>query len=650
MFNSSRLVVNKVVSWFASCSFGKSPVPSLGTMPPSPLALAALALAARALLACFPYSGAGRPPMFGDVECQRHWMEVTLNLPLHEWYAQTPRNDLLYWGLDYPPLTAYLSWAFGALARVLQPDMVALGTSRGIETLGAIAFMRGTALLLDAVLWLPVALAFGCLWQARADDAVRVSSVEREGGARGAVRVGGTDLAASGAAARGLPRELALLLLQPAIMLVDHGHFQWNCAVWGLCAGALLALARRQWLLAAGTFALALHVKQMVLYYAPAMFVVLLVVCMRGGVAAVQGGSVGLRSSPALWDGAAAVALVGATVLAIALGLWAPFCVWSTPLPGATDGGCIAGLSAVLHRIFPLGRGLFEDKVSNLWCALEPVLRLRARVITDDALGGGLRGRVAAASAVLTLVLMLPALVGLARRLARAPQLLVVAAAAQGRVLRVQTKASRAPLVASDVEVIMPLAVATGNPAAWAHDELAALALACSSLAFFLASYQVHEKSILLPLLPLALLARRLPLMSAWFSLTATWSMWPLLVRDGLFLPSMALLALHAALGWPRSAHAIAVGDGAFLSAALRGAVSPATAATIGQAVALSSVGGMLLLSLAAALVPPPPALPDLWPLLSAAYGALLLLAALVGLSAGMCAPSPSEGKAVKGE
>ena len=624
-------------------------------MAPSPLALAALALAARALLACCPYSGAGRPPMFGDVECQRHWMEVTFNLPLHEWYAQTPRNDLLYWGLDYPPLTAYLSWAFGALARVLQPDMVALGTSRGIETLGAIAFMRGTALLLDAALWLPVALAFGCLWQERAD-----ASVERAGGAgargavgagaRGAVRVGGTDLAASGAAARGLPCELALLLLQPAIMLVDHGHFQWNCAVWGLSAGALLALARRQWLLAAGAFALALHVKQMVLYYAPAMFVVLLVVCMRGGVAAVLGGSVGSRSSPALWDGAAAVALVGATVLAITLGLWAPFCVWSTLLPGAMDGGCIAGLSAVLHRIFPLGRGLFEDKVSNLWCALEPVLRLRARVITDDALGGGLRGRVAAASAVLTLVLMLPALVGLARRLARAPQLLAVAAATQGRVLRVQTKASRAPHVARDTEALMPLAVATGNPAAWAHDELAALALACSSLAFFLASYQVHEKSILLPLLPLALLARRLPLMSAWFSLTATWSMWPLLVRDGLFFPSMALLALHAALGWPRSAHAIAVGDGAFLSAALRGAVSPATAATIGQAVALSSVGGMLLLSLAAALVPPPPALPDLWPLLSAAYGALLLLAALVGLSAGMCAPSPSEGKVVKGE
>ena len=54
----------------------------------------------------FGHSGKGTPPMFGDFEAQRHWMEVTVNLPLGEWYWHTKRNDLLYWGLDYPPLTA----------------------------------------------------------------------------------------------------------------------------------------------------------------------------------------------------------------------------------------------------------------------------------------------------------------------------------------------------------------------------------------------------------------------------------------------------------------------------------------------------------------------------------------------------------------
>jgi ALG6, ALG8 glycosyltransferase family len=47
--------------------------------------------------------------MFGDYEAQRHWMELTIHLPPREWY----KYDLLYWGLDYPPLTAYVSWLCG---------------------------------------------------------------------------------------------------------------------------------------------------------------------------------------------------------------------------------------------------------------------------------------------------------------------------------------------------------------------------------------------------------------------------------------------------------------------------------------------------------------------------------------------------------
>lgn len=87
--------------------------------------------------------GAGQAPRFGDYEAQRHWMEITTNLPILDWwvfvnsemqayitiygreiekqqgnrfkhlffawfrYRQTKDNDLSYWGLDYPPLSAY---------------------------------------------------------------------------------------------------------------------------------------------------------------------------------------------------------------------------------------------------------------------------------------------------------------------------------------------------------------------------------------------------------------------------------------------------------------------------------------------------------------------------------------------------------------
>lgn len=49
--------------------------------------------------------------MHGDFEAQRHWMEITNHLPMSLWYFY----DLQYWGLDYPPLTAYHSWLMGKM-------------------------------------------------------------------------------------------------------------------------------------------------------------------------------------------------------------------------------------------------------------------------------------------------------------------------------------------------------------------------------------------------------------------------------------------------------------------------------------------------------------------------------------------------------
>ena len=88
----------------------------------------------RSCVSLHGYSGEGVPPMYGDFEAQRHWMEVTINLPPRAWYVHGADNDLQYWGLDYPPLSAYLSWAIGLVARWCGlPELVALHDSRGHE-------------------------------------------------------------------------------------------------------------------------------------------------------------------------------------------------------------------------------------------------------------------------------------------------------------------------------------------------------------------------------------------------------------------------------------------------------------------------------------------------------------------------------------
>ncbi|KAK9197156.1 hypothetical protein WN943_005291 [Citrus x changshan-huyou] len=98
------------------------------------LCISVFALLVRVAVSLHPYSGAGSPPKFGDYEAQRHWMEITLNLPVLEWYRNSTSNDLSYWGLDYPPLTAYQSYFHGLFLRFFDPDSVSLFTSRGYET------------------------------------------------------------------------------------------------------------------------------------------------------------------------------------------------------------------------------------------------------------------------------------------------------------------------------------------------------------------------------------------------------------------------------------------------------------------------------------------------------------------------------------
>lgn len=60
-------------------------------------------------------------------------MEITIHTPVKEWYMNTTTNDLRYWGLDYPPLSAYQSWVHGHFLHAFEPAAVALNSSRGYE-------------------------------------------------------------------------------------------------------------------------------------------------------------------------------------------------------------------------------------------------------------------------------------------------------------------------------------------------------------------------------------------------------------------------------------------------------------------------------------------------------------------------------------
>ena len=138
-----------------------------------------------------------------------------------------------------------------------------------------------------------------------------------------------------------------MLLLQPGLILIDHGHFQYNCASLGLALWGIVAVCTNFDLLGSIAFSLALNFKQMELYHSLPFFCYLL-------------GKALQSRSPLL-----KVALLGITVATTFAVCWVPFLV------------DVETALQVLHRQFPFERGLFEDKVANIWCSVSVFIKIR---------------------------------------------------------------------------------------------------------------------------------------------------------------------------------------------------------------------------------------------------------------------------------
>ncbi|CAJ0601258.1 unnamed protein product [Cylicocyclus nassatus] len=370
----------------------------------------------QAILAVGSYSGEGKPPMFGDFEAQRHWMEITYHLPAREWYLNGTDNDLLYWGLDYPPLTAYHSYVMGFIAHIINPSWVSLHTSRGIQNAAHKMYMRVTAILPFYMIYVPAVLFF--IFNEKSSEKLNVL--------------------------------LPVLLLYPGLLAIDNAHFQYNSISLGLFLLSFLLLVAQRRLLGSIAFVLALNYKQMELYHALPIFVFILARSLKRPI------------MPNLIESFISVAKVATIVLLSFALLWLPFILNGTQ-----------SALAVLGRIFPFYRGLYEDKVASVWCAFSPILRLNKHFSLDTQI------KISAISVLLAV----------------APSLLLL-------FLRSTTKNFK-------------------------------LSLLISSLSFFLFSFQVHEKSILLAAVPAMLLLPHYPVISTWFLHISNTSMFSLCIKDG---------------------------------------------------------------------------------------------------------------------
>ncbi|KAL6871991.1 glycosyltransferase family 57 protein [Trichoderma novae-zelandiae] len=478
------------------------------------------------------YSGFQRPPMFGDYEAQRHWMEVTTHLPISQWYF----HDLEWWGLDYPPLTAYHSWLLGKIGSMINPDWFALVSSRGSHDPMLKIFMRATVIISEYLVFVPAVTVFVRRFSRLSDISIWTSNLA-----------------------------LVAILMQPSLILIDHVHFQYNTVMLGFVVASMSSMLAERYMWAAVLFVAALGFKQMALYYAFSVFSYLLGRCITTGI------------NPTRLVGIALVTIVsfGVLVLPLALGALYDKNRGIDPSPELKGQGAtpfIANfigpdhfyypifeqLGQMVHRVFPFARGLFEDKVANFWCALNTVVKLRnypVHLLQKAALGA-------------TLVSILP------------PNI----------ILFLRPRKSALP----------PAFAAT----AWG---------------FFLFSWQVHEKSVLLPLMPMTLLLAGKHGMSgevrAWVgfaNLLGAWTLFPLLHRVDLRVPYAVFTLLWAyLLGLPPTSWSAPFQEGQsqlvqWGTALLQGTFYVAMAAW----------------HVAEAFVVPPPGKPDLWVVANVGVGA----------------------------
>jgi alpha-1,3-glucosyltransferase len=143
----------------------------------------------------------------------------------------------------------------------------------------------------------------------------------------------------------------------------------------------LLSLNRPRPVLATVPFVLSLCFKQMALYYSPAIFVYLLSLCFP------QLSKPNLRLLTSL----------GIAVIATFLIMVLPFILPDQVLASLSSNDYktflsfsswqfrnwnFATLGQIVHRVFPFGRGLWEDKVANTWCATNILIKWRETFTT----------------------------------------------------------------------------------------------------------------------------------------------------------------------------------------------------------------------------------------------------------------------------
>jgi len=173
-----------------------------------------------------------------DFEVHRNWLATTYTLPINQWYTATHSE----WTLDYPPLFAWFEYILAHIAVYVDNHIVDIH-AHNYYKYTTILFQRFSVIATDAVL--AFAVYKYCSIHSRVSSGIGIISF--------------------------------VVLCHPALLLVDHVHFQYNGMLLGiLILSCTYIQTGHNDILGGVLFAVLLCFKHIFLYIAPVYFVYLL--------------------------------------------------------------------------------------------------------------------------------------------------------------------------------------------------------------------------------------------------------------------------------------------------------------------------------------------------------------------------------------
>ena len=175
-----------------------------------------------------------------DFDVHRNWLAITNGLPLKDWYYEHTSQ----WTLDYPPFFAYFEWFLSQFVpKIVRDDGCLDIVEVGQYGMPTIIFQRLTVIVSEILLFVVLQVSINMSDLSDKTQSFIIASS---------------------------------IVLSPGFLIVDHIHFQYNGFLFSILIASIVAAKHKKYLWCAAFYSMALCFKHIFLYLAPCYFVFLL--------------------------------------------------------------------------------------------------------------------------------------------------------------------------------------------------------------------------------------------------------------------------------------------------------------------------------------------------------------------------------------